>query len=593
MQKIARGERGIGNLAFIAVLVLFIVALALWFVTRDEADKAMAENVKLRQQINEARNGLTLAQEAYDAMKEPWGFPLTALNRNGDKYPEPAVIKSTIRAALMGAAKEIESKSETALSNRIYEITEDAITFQAGDPNKLILYKNPMTADTITAQGMLAPMAGQFAAAAKIIRENNDKFEQEAASNKQYMTTTKAAAKQVEQAFETSKNQLRSQVDTLTNSKKEVEDRLNDTTNRLDEAGSKNSALKTDFEKRERELNRQKDALEGRLINEKEKKKLALAENPKDGEVIASVPSNRICYIDLGRKNKLSNGTRFTVWKAGKGNQRIDVAQILVTRVDGSMAKCSVEKLFNSRLPVSKGHNISNPFYNPKGSVTVLHLRRPDPLPDRRRAYRRLAANGAKVSQDVLDERVDIIVLGAPPVSGNDEDINSDDEGERNAAIRRADAAACEARRRHRRACPFAGCGRGERARPRDLHGLLVETIEMQRTPPVDRPGEFFRGLNRARWILADGASPPRIGRPWRTNRAKMTISEHLEELRTRLLRSFLATLVGFTLAFVYIDEVFAFHQAVPLDRAKDAIGDPEHRRSSSSTHRLERSSLR
>ncbi len=56
---------------------------------------------------------------------------------------------------------------------------------------------------------------------------------------------------------------------------------------------------------------------------------------------------------------------------------------------------------------------------------------------------------------------------------------------------------------------------------------------------------------------------------------AKMTISEHLEELRTRLLRSFLASLVGFVIAFTFIDEVFWFIRQ-PYDRAVAALNaDP------------------
>ena len=49
----------------------------------------------------------------------------------------------------------------------------------------------------------------------------------------------------------------------------------------------------------------------------------------------------------------------------------------------------------------------------------------------------------------------------------------------------------------------------------------------------------------------------------------RMTLGEHLEELRSRIIRSLLATLVGFILTFIWVEEVIWF-LGQPLDPVID-----------------------
>ena len=52
-----------------------------------------------------------------------------------------------------------------------------------------------------------------------------------------------------------------------------------------------------------------------------------------------------------------------------------------------------------------------------------------------------------------------------------------------------------------------------------------------------------------------------------------MTLGEHLEELRSRVIRSLLGTMVGFILTFIWVEEVIAF-LGRPLDPIIDAYKD-------------------
>ncbi len=437
MNEQAHGERGIGNFAFIAVLVLFVVALAMWFVAKDEADTNTAKAAKAEAQNKVYRDQLGAAENSYDAMREMWGFGIQELIRKGNTFPDPKVIQASIRTRLTGMASEMESKSETTLSNRVYEITESAIKFTPGDPNKLQLYVNNMTKDTITVAGMLAGIPAQMAAAAKMIRENNDRFETETANDKKFRETMTTSTNTMKSEFAKQKTQLENELGVVQTTKSELENSVSTTSANLDAVSSKLSTVQTDSAKREGILVREKQALQNRLITEKERKEIALAENPVDGVISYSNASKGICYISLGKVNHLSAGTRFSVWKAGKGNRRVDIATIETIRVNDKNAVCRVLRTVDSRLPVAKDHNISNPFYDPKGKVRVFIYgdltRYPTDV-----ARARLARSGAVVAR-TLDERVNVIVLGAPPVSGGDGE-SSDDEAERAAAVRKADA---------------------------------------------------------------------------------------------------------------------------------------------------------
>ncbi|MHC4343019.1 MAG: hypothetical protein ACYSX0_22745, partial [Planctomycetota bacterium] len=66
-------ERGIGNLPFIGVLVLFVVAVALWFVAKDQADSFKQKAADLAAQRNDMANKAVALETAYNELVDVFG----------------------------------------------------------------------------------------------------------------------------------------------------------------------------------------------------------------------------------------------------------------------------------------------------------------------------------------------------------------------------------------------------------------------------------------------------------------------------------------------------------------------------------------
>lgn len=434
-------ERGMGNLPFIAVLVLLVVAVALFFVARDEADTAQADLARVQSNLTTAGSQLTDAGLAYDALLEVYGLSgelANELKRDDNTYPEPTRIGERIRAWLMQRAGEITKASEANLQTRKYTVSKDTkeVKVIEGETTQVILYHTTFTEQNVTVQQMLAPLDAQFNFAAKLMEDNNQQFE---AASKAYDTRMGEHASKIDtmqSAYTRDITEKQSLHDTVKNDLDQVRDQVNQLTAQNDSLQSSLAQVRAEFEKQIATLNRNIRALEARIRNEKEVKAIALKEDPKDGEVLVASPSKGIVYLNLGRRNRLSAGTRFKVWRPGKGNMREDIAVVLVTKVDRTSAEASIIKQLAPRVPVTAGMNVSNPFYDPTKTLRVYiygDLRKyPTEV-----ARKRLAQSGMQISP-VLDDTVNVIILGEPPVAVSSEDMVDMDEGEAAAATRRA-----------------------------------------------------------------------------------------------------------------------------------------------------------
>jgi hypothetical protein len=103
---------------------------------------------------------------------------------------------------------------------------------------------------------------------------------------------------------------------------------------------------------------------------------------------------------------------------------REDIAVVRVISVGETSSEARVVEQINTRVPVTKGMNVSNPFFDPKRPLKAYiygDLRRYNTDV----AARRLAAAGVHMSSK-LDDTVNIIILGEPPVA-IDEEIPEDE----------------------------------------------------------------------------------------------------------------------------------------------------------------------
>ena len=419
-------ERGIGNLAFIAVLVLFIISLAMFFVTKDEADTQKALARKWESEVRNADKKSNEWKSAYEAMREVVGIVSKDLE-GGDSIPQRDKIMSVIREEIFKKAEECQAASVVLLKTKTYNADEarGKILGEEGDNTRVQIFTNTISRDNGTVRAYLDLFPAPLVNAKNVAEVNNQKndasFVRQEANRKEYETGRATAGNN----YENNKNLLQNTIDSQKGELSNLRESLEAQSTKFDGMSTELETAKQTASKESRAFQLEKSALENRLANERIRKELALAEDPKDGSVLEVSKTRGTVWINLGRSKRLARGTKFKVWRSGKGNRRQNIAVIEVTRVDRLMAEATIIKSL-SAFRVTKGMNISNPFYDPRGKLRAyiygdLRTYKTDV------ARRRLAAAGVEVTRS-LDDRVDIIILGEPPVSLDDVE-NEDDPG--------------------------------------------------------------------------------------------------------------------------------------------------------------------
>jgi len=420
-------ERGIGNLAFISVLVLFVIALAMFFVTRDEADTQTAIAKEARANVIKAEREAENWKSAYGALREVVAIESADLDAGGDNIPEGPKIKKAVRDAIWTVAQACDSAAIVLLNSKSYTIDESTgkIESQDGDISKLKIFTNPLSRENGTVAAFLALWPGPLVNAKKVAEVNNSKntatFVRAEQARADYATALKTNASN----YQNDVNSKQAVIDQQRGDLTSIRESFGEQSAKLDAMSTEVEQTKQASTKAAREWQLKESAYVNRIRNERIRKELALAEDPKDGAVLAVSKTRGTVYIDLGKKNRLTRGTRFRVWRAGKGNVRQDIAVIQVQTVDHGKAECAIVKRTSS-FRVTKGMNVSNPFFNPHGRMRA-YIYGDLTKYSTEVARRRLAAAGVSVARH-LDETVNIIILGEPRVTI--EDIEDEEDAD-------------------------------------------------------------------------------------------------------------------------------------------------------------------
>lgn len=176
-------ERGIGNMAFIAVLVLLVIAIAMFFVKQSDADNWQAKHKELQAINAKSIDTIQAAGKAYDKWVEVAGLGIPELSRGQDTYPDPAVIEDKVRGWMMTQAGEIATKSQAKIKRGQWQVDKVNTTVkvtETGDLTTIQLFNSGYVKETVTFAGFLAPLGEQYRWAAQAIEANNTKYEEEA-----------------------------------------------------------------------------------------------------------------------------------------------------------------------------------------------------------------------------------------------------------------------------------------------------------------------------------------------------------------------------------------------------------------------------
>lgn len=425
-------ERGIGNVAFVFVLVLFVVAVLMWFLGNDDNKKYVARLKEYEAQNAQLALRTSQWQGAYEQLAQVMGYP--ALARTGEEPPKD--IAKTARDMLWKAAQDTAASSEVSLPSKRYQVPSggDKVQVTPGEPQVLRLYGAAATPDTITVQNLLEPTPAQFAFAVKVIKEAVENLNKGLEGADQRVTALQSESTKASDDYKKDVAQKQSDYDSAKQQAAAAQDSLQSLTARFDQINTELGNVKGAAEKSVRSAQIETESWRSAFRNEKSKNALAIAEDPKDGEVLEVGDTSGNVFLNLGRKNKVSADTRFTIWRPGKGNVREDIAVVRVIKVEDSMCEARIEKVIRSRVPLTRGMYASNPFFDARRSIRV-HVWGDLKTYPSDVAKRRLVNAGCTIVEG-LDDTVNVIILGEPPVQM----AASADEGEAAAAEKQAGA---------------------------------------------------------------------------------------------------------------------------------------------------------
>ncbi|MHC4945247.1 MAG: BRCT domain-containing protein [Planctomycetota bacterium] len=142
-------------------------------------------------------------------------------------------------------------------------------------------------------------------------------------------------------------------------------------------------------------------------------KKLEVLREPDqpDGRVLSTSSRTGLAMIDIGREHGLQRGTKFEVFRYGKGGVLIPKGMIEVQDVDAESAKCGILSTIDSLDPIVQGDVISNPHFARNMKRTFVFLGEFPATMDKEFVKDRLTALGAVVG-DKVDPTTDFLVLG-------------------------------------------------------------------------------------------------------------------------------------------------------------------------------------
>ncbi len=132
---------------------------------------------------------------------------------------------------------------------------------------------------------------------------------------------------------------------------------------------------RTAIEDRNKEVSRLKNDNEvykekiQKLTENKESKTVALE---PDGEVTAVAEGLKTAYLNLGRRQRLQRGMRFTVFSYGPGGVPRRKGEIEVLDVKEELSKAAILSVTSQRDPIVEGDLIANPIYRPSAAPNFV-----------------------------------------------------------------------------------------------------------------------------------------------------------------------------------------------------------------------------
>lgn len=326
---------------------------------------------------------------------------MAALEKTSEENRDKAQAKLTDLlewSAVVGYRDSVTSPSDITAINDVVSSAKDR-------------YPDYISNDVTSLDGVIDGFNNAYAAMEQQLTEAKQNFDSELA--------LRQAAEENINTIEAEKNRRISELEA------QLSDEQQRAQNQMEEDNQRISNLRSqldDADQRVRDAENQvatvqeRTAKEISLLNSRitaQAKKLEILREPEqpDGRILSVSHKSGLAMIDVGRKHGLRKGTKFEVFRIGKGGVMIPKGWVEVRDVDGESAKCGIVETIDPYDPILENDVITNPHFAREMQKTFVFLGDFPASLDKEFVTGRLTAMGALVSEQV-DSTTDFLVLG-------------------------------------------------------------------------------------------------------------------------------------------------------------------------------------
>ncbi len=329
MKTSVRGMAKVSVVWTIVVLVAFLVAIVSFFLVSGELENTKISLASAQKQVEDLKSKNTTDSTEIVGMSEVLGF-----TGNGNRSD-----LATAKAAI-----------ETLKKDNPDVVSASTTTFQAIVPLFQSALKSAQDRAT-ELSNQVKTKAGELETLQKSLRTTVEDKEKEIADLRRQIADKDSQLSSTQQGYEAQVAGLRESLKTANAAVTEA-----------------NSTITS----KDRAYANEAQGYVTRM-NELTRKLNPIVKEPQaaDGKVLAVSKDLNLGWINLGARNRLPRGARFTVVSGVQGSSRVK-AMAEVTKVEGDMAEVSFTDQRDPFDPPSTGDIVFNPVYDPRGERNVL-----------------------------------------------------------------------------------------------------------------------------------------------------------------------------------------------------------------------------
>jgi len=198
------------------------------------------------------------------------------------------------------------------------------------------------------------------------------------------------------------------------NQKDEYNQRIANQQTQIDDLGNRIREVEARAESEKQLAQKEVSTLKARIMSLSKKLEVLKEPDLPDGSVIAAAQQTGtgLVSIDVGGRDLLRRGTKFDVFRYGKGGELVLKGRIIVRDVDRDTSVCGVVETVDELDPIVKGDVIVNPLFARNMERTYVLLGRFPGSLNKGFISDRLKTLGGSVDENV-SSNTDFLVLGS------------------------------------------------------------------------------------------------------------------------------------------------------------------------------------